>query len=85
MPATRVAYNFASGWVLAAEYADFGRFGDWASPQQAHQLYGVFDKTFGSIDVEAGIGVGLTDASDRLTLKLIVAHDFNQRPKRFSR
>lgn len=87
VPATRVAYNFASGWVLAAEeYADFGRFGDWASPsEQAHQLYGVFDKTFGSIDVEAGIGVGLTDASDRLTLKLIIAYDLNQRPRRLNR
>jgi hypothetical protein len=87
VPATRVAYSFASGWVLAAEeYADYGRFGDWASPsEQAHQLYGVFDKTFGAIDVEAGIGVGLTDASDRLTLKLIIAYDLNQRPRRFSR
>lgn len=79
VPAWRVAYNF-SRWALAAEeYADYGRFGDWASPsEQAHQLYGVVNRSFGSFDVEAGVGVGLTDATDRLTLKLLLAHDFNR-------
>jgi len=87
VPAVRVAYNFQSGWALAAEeYADYGRFGDWASPsEQAHQLYAVFDKTFGSIDIEGGVGIGLTDATDRVTLKLLVAHDFNKKPWRFGR
>ena len=84
VPATRVAYNFSSGWALAAEeYADYGRFGRWASAgEQAHQLYGVVNKTFGTIDIEAGVGIGLTDAADRLTLKLLIAHDFNRRPWR---
>lgn len=87
VPAMRVAYNFENGWALAAEeYADYGRFGGWASAsEQAHQLYGVVNHTFGSIDVEAGIGVGLTDASDRVTLKVLLAYDFNKTPIRLSR
>jgi hypothetical protein len=84
VPATRVAYNFESGWALAVEeYADYGTF---ASPhsgrEQAHQLYAVVDHSFGSLDVEAGVGVGLTDATDRLTFKVILAYDFNKRPRR---
>ena len=30
------------------------------------------------LDVEAGIGFGLTGATDGLTLKLILSHDFNK-------
>jgi hypothetical protein len=83
VPAMRVAYNFKSGWALAAEeYADYGRLGNLSSgDEQAHQLFGVVNHTFGSVDVEAGVGVGLTDATDRVTFKLILAHDFNKRPQ----
>src|SRR4051794_27830521 len=81
VPATRVAYNFSSGWTLAAEeYDDFGPLHAFASPaDQAHQLYAVVDRTWKDWDIEAGIGVGITDASDRLTFKLIVARDLNKR------
>jgi hypothetical protein len=82
VPAARVAYTLASEWTVAAEtYSDYGPISD-LSPrrEQAHQLYGVVDRTFGSVDVEAGVGVGLTATADRLTLKLILAHDFNKRP-----
>jgi len=87
VPAVRVAYNFENGIAIAAEeYADYGRFGDWASwNEQAHQLYGVFDKTFGALDVEAGVGIGLTDASDRVTVKVLLARDLNKRPVRIFR
>ena len=84
VPATRIAYNFESGWALAAEeYADYGTFANPSSgSEQAHQLYGVVDRTFGSLDVEAGIGVGLTDATDRLTFKLLLSRDLNKKPWR---
>ena len=88
VPAMRVAYTFiGSGWTVAAEeYADYGFVGDLNSPhEQAHQLYGVVNHTIGSVDIEAGIGVGLTDATDRVTFKLILAHDFNKRPRRLVR
>ena len=80
VPAARIAYNFQSGWALAAEeYADYGRFNDFASPhEQVHQLFAVVDRTWKGWDIEAGVGVGLTDASDRLTFKLILARDLNK-------
>ena len=81
VPAFRLAYNPSRVWAVAAEeYADFGpvhRFLDRAS--QAHQLYAVVDRTGGPFDIEAGIGFGLTDASDRLTVKVIVSRDLNRR------
>ena len=80
-PSTRVAYNFQSGWALAVEeYADFGPVKDFHSPsEQAHQLYWVVDRTGKPFDFEAGIGVGLTSGSDKLTLKLILSRDLNKR------
>ena len=81
VPATRVAYNASPSWAVAVEeYADFGpvhRFVGRAD--QGHQLYAVVDRTGGPFDVEAGIGFGLTDASDRLTLKVILSRDLNKR------
>jgi hypothetical protein len=87
VPAERVAYNFKSGWTLSAEeYADYGPLnGFYSAGEQAHQLYGVVNKTFGTIEIEAGAGFGLTDASDRCTLKLLVIHDLNKKPIRLSR
>lgn len=81
VPAVRVAYNFPSGWALAVEeYAGYGTFNDFAPRRdQAHQLYGVVDRTWKGWDIEAGVGVGFTDASDRLTFKLILARDLNKR------
>jgi hypothetical protein len=81
VPAARVAYNFPSGWAVAVEeYADFGTFRDVSSPAaQAHQLYGVVDRSWKGWDFEAGVGVGLTDVSDRLTFKLILSRDLNTR------
>jgi len=79
-PSARLAYNFSSAWTLAAEeYADFGPVHDFHSAgEQAHQLYAVVDKSTKFMDVEAGIGFGLTSASDKLTLKLILSRDLNR-------
>jgi hypothetical protein len=81
VPATRIAYNFQSGWTAAVEeYAGFGPIHHFvARGEQEHQLYGVVDRTWSGWDIEFGAGVGLTDASDRLTLKLILARDLNKR------
>ncbi len=75
-PAMRVAHTFGSGWAAAVEeYADFGPLrGFHAARDQSHQLYAVVDHA-GAWDVEAGIGFGLTSASDALTLKVILARD----------
>jgi hypothetical protein len=81
VPSIRVAYNSPDGWALAVEeYADYGPVHDFApAKEQAHQLFGVFDASVIGVDIEAGIGFGLTDASDQLTLKLIVSRDLNKK------
>jgi len=78
-PATRVACDLSDTWVLAVEeYDDFGPVHQfYAENQQAHQLYGVVDHATKGLDIEAGIGFGLTSASDRITLKLILSRDLN--------
>jgi hypothetical protein len=80
VPAERVAFRVSPFWQIAIEeYADYGIVSDLESAaHQAHQLFGVFDFSGGPFDVEGGVGVGLTDASDRLTFKVILSRDFNQ-------
>ena len=79
-PAERVAYNFRSGWALAVEeYAEYGPLHDLRkASEQSHQLFGIVNTSYRTMDIEAGVGFGLTDASDNLTLKLILSHDFNR-------
>ena len=80
VPSMRLAYNVSKVCAVAVEeYADYGPIRGFVSAgQQYHQVYGVVDRTAGSFDIEAGIGVGLNDATDRLTLKLLISHDFNK-------
>lgn len=79
VPATRVAVKVNRTWQLAAEeYSDFGKVSAFLpASEQAHQLYFVVDRA-GRIDIEAGIGFGLTSASDAVTFKLILSGDFNK-------
>ena len=70
-PASRIAYNLSRAWAFAIE-----EYGDFAS-QPTHQLYGVVDHANKTLDLEAGVGFGLTDASDKLTFKLILSRDLN--------
>ena len=78
-PSTRLAYNFSPAWAVAAEeYADFGPLRHFYSgDQQSHQLFAVVDYSGAPMDVEAGIGFGLTPTSDNLVLKLILSRDLN--------
>lgn len=82
VPSARVAYNASKDWAVAVEmYSDFGQVKGFAPRnEQAHQLFGVIDHTTASgFDLEFGAGVGLTDAADRFTLKLIVSRDLNKK------
>ena len=78
-PETRVAYNLSTEWAIAAEeYADYGPLHQLYAPgHQIHQLYAVVDRAGNGLNVEFGVGFGLTNASDCLTLKLLVARDLN--------
>jgi len=82
-PATRVAYNFNPKWAVAVEeYADVGPLRNfYPSNEQSHQLYGVFDHSTRFGDIEAGVGFGLTAASDKVTIKLMLSRDLISRKK----
>jgi hypothetical protein len=78
-PSFRIAYNFSEIWAVAAEeYAEFGPLHQfYAVSQQAQQLYAVVDHNTKFLNVEAGVGFGLTHGSDGMTLKLILSRDLN--------
>jgi len=78
-PATRVAYNFNDKWSLAAEeYADYGELRDFQSGnQQFHEAWATVNHSGKTYNVETGIGFGLTSASDKVTLKLMISRDLN--------
>jgi hypothetical protein len=78
-PSARIAYNFSQTWVVAIEeYADFGVIQHFlAADQQSQQLFGVVDYKGDPFDIEAGLGFGLTGASDRLVAKLMLSRDLN--------
>lgn len=78
-PSTRVAYNVNSSWQAAVEeYADLGTINRLApSSSQSHQVFAVVDHGGKVWDIEAGVGAGLNNASDKFTLKLIVARDLH--------
>jgi hypothetical protein len=78
-PETRLDYNLSDKWAIAAEeYDDFGQLRAFLPPdKQTHELFGVIDYNGKPINIEAGIGFGLTPATDHLTLKLILSRDLN--------
>jgi len=81
VPATRVAYNLNPKWAVAMEeYADYGQLRNFVPvKQQFHQVWGVFDHDAKYLHIEAGVGFGLTAASDKLALKLMLSKDLNSK------
>jgi hypothetical protein len=82
VPAMRVAYNTSDALAVAVEtYSDFGHFdGFEARRNQSHQVFGVINLVArNGLEAEFGMGVGLTNASDRFTMKLILAKDLNKK------
>jgi len=76
-PAVRLAYNVSKTWVVAAEvYSDYGPLKHFLpTDQQSQQLFAVIDYKSDDFNVEAGVGYGLTPASDRLVMKLMISRD----------
>ncbi len=79
VPAGRIAYNFNDQWAVATEeYSDYGPLHDFYSTnQQFHEVWAVVDRHTGFVDIEAGVGVGVTNGSDKLTFKLILSRNLN--------
>lgn len=81
-PAGRVAYGLNDRWAIAAEeYDGFGPLRHFvAYDQQFHEAWAVVDYVspkLTGINVEAGIGYGLTPGSDKITLKLMLSRNLN--------
>lgn len=79
-PAMRLAYNYSPKWTFAAEhYAGYGPVRQFATVSgQYHALWAVVDHTSKVLDVEAGVGFGLTPATDKVTLKLMLSRDIRR-------
>jgi hypothetical protein len=79
-PSARVAVNATRTLAIALEdYSDFGPLkGFNSAAEQSHQLFAVVDLLAKTVDIELGVGVGLTDASDKLTFKVILSRDLNK-------
>lgn len=79
VPAERIAYNFDKKSSFAIEeYADYGPLrGFMPANDQVHQIYGVIDHSAKFADIEFGVGVGVTGASDKWTIKLMFSRDLN--------
>jgi hypothetical protein len=77
-PAARLARTFTKDLAFALEYyADLGRPGAFPGfDQQQHQLFGVVDFKVGDIDVDFGLGYGITSGSDRFVAKTILSYAF---------
>jgi len=76
-PSVRLAYNLSNTWAVAGEvYSDYGPIKHFLSAdQQSQQLFGVVDYKSEDFNIEAGVGFGLTSASDRLVVKLMISRD----------
>ena len=81
-PSVRVAYNISKTWAVAVEeYADYGTISNLLpANQQSQQLFGVIDYKGQPFNVEAGLGYGMTAASDRWVAKLMLSRDLNPHP-----
>lgn len=78
-PSTRLAYHVTDKVAVALEeYDDFGPLRHFfAADEQSHQLFLVADLDTDPLSIEAGIGFGMTKASDNMILKLILSRDLN--------
>ena len=77
MPAVRAAWHPGGNFAYALEeYADFGPLDHFKpSAEQSHTLFAVLDYGSSSHGLEFGVGRGLTPASDRWVIKLMLMQD----------
>jgi hypothetical protein len=77
-PAARVARKFDqdlyAGFEYYSDFGQIGRFGKFSD--QEHTLFAVTDFKLGVIDVNFGVGYGLTPVSDRWVIKTILGYAF---------
>ena len=76
LPAARLGRKLSDDLTVSLEYySDLGRPGAFPSfNEQAHQLFAVVDFKIGDVDVDFGLGYGLTPGSDRFLAKTILTY-----------
>jgi hypothetical protein len=79
VPATRLAYNFNDKWAAALEeYSDDGPLRKFLPMRdQFHEVWAVADHSTKWLDIETGVGVGVSNGADKLTFKLMLSRDLN--------
>jgi hypothetical protein len=87
VPSTRIDYAIDKTWTVALEeYDDFGQLRKFLpGDEQWHQLFATVDYTGDPISVEAGIGFGLTRATDDVAVKLMFISDLSGEHSLFGR
>jgi hypothetical protein len=83
-PETRLAYNLNNKWAVAIEeYADLGPLRHLRTPHdQFQEIWAVVDHNCKTLNIEAGVGFGVTAGADKLTFKLMVSRDLNSRSRK---
>ncbi len=83
VPATRLAYNVNDKWAVAVEeYADLGPLRHFDTVHNRfHEIWAVMDHNGKTVNIEAGVGIGVTAGADKLTFKLMLSRDLNSRSK----
>jgi hypothetical protein len=78
-PAARLARKLTEDLSIGVEYySALGPIGNFLPlAEQQHNIYGVVDFKIGQLDVNFGVGYGLTGGSDRWMTKLIIGTDLN--------
>ena len=76
---TRIAYNLNDKWAAAVEeYSDDGPLRQFLPVHdQFHEVWAVMDHNNKYVNVETGIGFGVTHGADKITLKLMLSRDLN--------
>jgi hypothetical protein len=79
VPAGRIAYNLNDKWAVAVEeYADFGPLRHFLpANDEFHEVWAVLDHDNKYVNIETGVGVGVTAGADKLTFKLMLSRDLN--------
>lgn len=78
-PAARFVRRLGQDFAIGIEYyTDLGPIGDWLPVrEQGHNIYGVVDFKIADVEVNFGVGYGLTEGSDRWMTKLILSKDLD--------
>ncbi|MGH9437231.1 MAG: hypothetical protein ACRD22_04870 [Terriglobia bacterium] len=54
--------------------------GFYCANNQFHEVWAMMDHHSKIVDIETGVGFGVTAGADKLTLKLMLSRDINPRP-----